>query len=163
MMRGCLGRCSRRRIRGSAGLSLLEVILAIAILGGCIAVIGELVRLGARQAEEAGELTIAQLLCESKLEEIAAGVIAPEAVGDGPFELDPRWSYSIEVGSLDTPDLLQVTVMAHQVDGSRMIPLSYTLTRWILDPNLELELAALETMGTSDTGSGSQDSMGGQP
>jgi prepilin-type N-terminal cleavage/methylation domain-containing protein len=65
------------RRRRNAGLSLLEVILAIAILGGCIAVIGELVRLGARQAEEARELTTAQLLCESKLEEIAAGVSRP--------------------------------------------------------------------------------------
>jgi general secretion pathway protein I len=161
MVRG-LGRCLRRRVHHCAGLSLLEVILAIAILSGCIAVIGELIRLGARQAEEARELTIAQLLCESKLEEIAAGVIAPEAVGDVPFELDPRWSYSIEVGSLDTPDLLQVTVMAQQVDGSREIPLSYTLTRWILDPSLELDMAALNTLDAGDTGSGSRDS-GGQP
>jgi hypothetical protein len=126
-----------------------------------MAVIGELIRLGARQAEEARELTVAQLLCESTLEEIAAGVIAPEPVGDVPFELDPRWSYSIEVSSLDTPELLQVTVMAQQVDGSREIPLSYTLTRWILDPSLELDMAALETMDASDTGSGTQDSMGG--
>ncbi len=154
----------RKRIRrsaASAGLSLLEVILAIAILGGSIAVIGELVRLGARQAEEARELTIAQLLCESKLEEIAAGVIAPEAVGDVPFDLDPRWSYSIEVGSLDNPDLLQVTVMAQQVDGSREIPLYYSLTRWILDPNLELELSALDAMGTGASSSSSVDSSGG--
>ncbi len=150
-----------RRSAASAGLSLLEVILAIAILGGSIAVIGELVRLGARQAEEARELTIAQLLCESKLEEIAAGVIAPEAVGDVPFDLDPRWSYSIEIGSLDNPDLLQVTVMAQQVDGSREIPLYYSLTRWILDPNLELELSALDAMGTGSSSSSSVDSSGG--
>ena len=154
----------RKKIRRSAaraGLSLLEVILAIAILGGSIAVIGELVRLGARQAEEARELTIAQLLCESKLEEIAAGVIAPEAVGDVPFDLDPRWSYSIEIGSLDNPDLLQVTVMAQQVDGSREIPLYYSLTRWILDPNLELELSALDAMSTGSSSSSSVDSSGG--
>ncbi len=150
-----------RRSAASAGLSLLEVILAIAILGGSIAVIGELVRLGARQAEEARELTIAQLLCESKLEEIAAGVIAPEAVGDVPFDLDPRWSYSIEIGSLDNPDLLQVTVMAQQVDGSREIPLYYSLTRWILDPNLELELSALDAMSTGSSSSSSVDSSGG--
>lgn len=149
-----------RRSTPAAGLSLLEVILAIAILGGSIAVIGELVRLGARQAEEARELTIAQLLCESVLEEIAAGVIAPEPVGAVPFELDPRWSYSIEVGSLDNPDLLQVTVMAQQVDGSRDIPLYYSLTRWILDPNLELELAGLEIMGSGTSGSSLQDPTG---
>jgi type II secretory pathway pseudopilin PulG len=160
MMRGGLGRYLGRRGHRCAGLSLLEVILAIAILGGCMAVIGELIRLGARQAEEARELTVAQLLCESTLEEIAAGVIAPEPVGDVPFELDPRWSYSIEVSSLDTPELLQVTVMAQQIDGSREIPLSYTLTRWILDPSVELELAELETMDASDTSSGTQDSEG---
>ncbi|TVS15567.1 MAG: hypothetical protein EA424_15705 [Planctomycetaceae bacterium] len=154
-------RKSIRRSAARAGLSLLEVILAIAILGGSIAVIGELVRLGARQAEEARELTIAQLLCESKLEEIAAGVIAPEPVGDVPFDLDPRWSYSIEVGSLDNPDLLQVTVMAQQVDGSREIPLYYSLTRWILDPNLELELGALDAMDIGVSSSRSQDSLGG--
>jgi general secretion pathway protein I len=161
MMRGGLGRYLGRRVHRCAGLSLLEVILAIAILGGCMAVIGELIRLGARQAEEARELTVAQLLCESTLEEIAAGVIAPEPVGDVPFELDPRWSYSIEVSSLDTPELLQVTVMAQQVDGSRQIPLSYTLTRWILDPSLELDMAALDTLDTGDTGSGSQYPEGG--
>ncbi len=154
-------RKSIRRSAARAGLSLLEVILAIAILGGSIAVIGELIRLGARQAEEARELTIAQLLCESKLEEIAAGVIAPEPVGDVPFDLDPRWSYSIEVGSLDNPDLLQVTVMAQQVDGSREIPLYYSLTRWILDPNLELELGALDAMDIGVSSSRSQDSLGG--
>jgi general secretion pathway protein I len=154
-------RKSIRRSTVRAGLSLLEVILAIAILGGSVAVIGELVRLGARQAEEARELTIAQLLCESKLEEIAAGAIAPEAVGDVPFELDPRWSYSIEVGSLDNPDLLQVTVMAQQVDGSREIPLYYSLTRWILDPNLELELAELEALDIEASSSDSLDSSGG--
>jgi general secretion pathway protein I len=145
--------------RRNAGLSLLEVILAIAILGGCIAVIGELVRMGARQAEEAREMTSAQLLCESKLEEIAAGVFAPEPVSNVPFDLDPSWAYSIEVGSLDTQDLLQVTVTAQQVDGSRVIPLSFSLTRWILDPNLEMELAGLGSASTDSTSSESEDSM----
>jgi len=149
--------------RSRAGLSLLEVILAIAILGGCIAVIGELVRLGARQAEEARELTTAQLLCESKLEEIAAGVVAPEAVGNVPFENDPRWSYSIDVASLDTADLIQVTVTAQQIDGSRLVPLEFSLTRWMIDPNVELELMMLESASSSEGGSAStlDSSMGG--
>ncbi|MCH5374492.1 MAG: type II secretion system GspH family protein, partial [Planctomycetes bacterium] len=59
------------------GLSLLEVILAVAILGLGLAIIGELIRNGTRQAEEVRFLTAAQLLCESKLEEVAAGVVPP--------------------------------------------------------------------------------------
>ena len=84
---------------GAAGLSLLEVILAVAILGGCMAVIGELVRLGVRHAEEARELTRAQLLCESKLEEIAAGVTAAESAAAVAFETDPEWTYTVETSA----------------------------------------------------------------
>ena len=59
-------RCARRR-----GLSLLEVILAIAILGGAIAAIGELVRLGVRSASYAKQPTQAHLLCDTRMAEIA--------------------------------------------------------------------------------------------
>ena len=118
------------------GLSLLEVILAIAVLGGCMAVIGELVRMGVRNAEEARELTKAQLLCESKLEEVAAGVMPLESAANAAFELDPDWSYTIETGSLDQQGLVQVRVTVQQVESDRLYPLTFTLTRWILDPSL---------------------------
>ena len=51
------------------GLSLLEVMLAIAILGGSIAVIGELIRVGTISAAKTRDLTTAQILCESTLAE----------------------------------------------------------------------------------------------
>ncbi|MEC8241836.1 MAG: prepilin-type N-terminal cleavage/methylation domain-containing protein, partial [Planctomycetota bacterium] len=68
-------RCARRR-----GLSLLEVILAIAILGGAIAAIGELVRLGVRSASYAQQQTLAHLLCDTRMAEIASGAVAPESI-----------------------------------------------------------------------------------
>lgn len=157
--RACVGRSRHMR-----GLSLLEVTLAIAILGGCIAVIGELVRLGTRQAEETRELTTAQLLCESKLEEIAAGAVAPETVSSAPFENDPRWTYTVDVSTLDVENLLQVTCTVQQVDGARVYPLSYMLTRWIIDPEVEAALiemsnqmkaeAEAEAQAGSESGSG---------
>jgi general secretion pathway protein I len=140
-------------------LSLLEVTLAIAILGGSLAVIGELVRLGSRQAEEARELTTAQLLCESKMEEIVAGILAPQAVSYAPFDDDPRWSYSIDVASLDVRDLIQVTVTVEQAEVSREVPLTFSLTRWMLDPDVEAELMdssfgdGASGMGTFSSGS----------
>ena len=118
------------------GLSLLEVILAIAVLGGCMAVIGELVRMGVRNAEEARELTKAQLLCESKLEEVAAGVTPLESASAVAFELDPEWTYTIETGSLDQQGLVQVRVTVQPVESDRLYPLTFTLTRWIVDPSL---------------------------
>jgi hypothetical protein len=118
-------------------LSLLEVLLAIAILGGCIAVIGELVRLGSRHAEEVRLLTMAQLLCESKIEEIEAGITAPEAITSAPFETTPDWFYSVTVNSLEQEELLEVRVTVEQAEATRMEPFTFTLVRWMLDPALE--------------------------
>jgi general secretion pathway protein I len=64
----------------SGGFSLLEVILALAILTGAVAVLGEIVRLGIRNAQVARDTTQAQLLCESKLAEITAGIIPSDPV-----------------------------------------------------------------------------------
>lgn len=100
-----------------------------------MAVIGELVRMGVRNAEEARELTKAQLLCESKLEEIAAGVTPLESASAVAFELDPEWTYTIETGSLDQQGLVQVRVTVQPVESDRLYPLTFTLTRWILDPS----------------------------
>jgi len=132
------GRDAASGLRKTAprGLSLLEVILAIAVLGGCMAVIGELVRMGVRNAEEARELTKAQLLCESKLEEVVAGVTPLESAAAVAFELDPEWTYTIETGSLDQQGLIQVRVTVQQLESDRLYPLTFTLTRWIVDPSL---------------------------
>jgi hypothetical protein len=136
-------------------LSLLEVILAIAILGGCIAVIGELVRLGSRHAEEVQLLTTAQLLCESKLEEIEAGVTAPEAVASVPFDTNPEWYYSIAVNSLEQEELMEVRVTVEQAEATRAMPFTFSLVRWMLDPTLE-EMSAEAVESTATDGSTSE-------
>ena len=141
------------------GLSLLEVILAIAVLGGCMAVIGELVRMGVRNAEEARELTKAQLLCESKLEEVAAGIMPLESAANAAFELAPDWSYTIETGSLDQQGLVQVRVTVQQVESDRLYPLTFTLTRWIVDPSLASGETSTDspTEGQTETSGSSND------
>jgi len=149
---------SRREARpdsshhAARGLTLLEVILAIAILGGCMAVIGELVRLGVRHAEEAREQTKAQLLCESKLEEIAAGVTPLESASMVPFELDPEWTYTIESASLNEQGLIQVRVTVQPAESERLHPIAFTLIRWMLDPSLAL--------GDNSTGSTTEGQAG---
>ncbi len=141
---------SRRR-----GLSLLEVMLAIAILGGCVAVIGELVRIGSRHAEEVRLLTTAQLLCESKIEEIEAGVIPPEAISSAPFETTPDWFYSVTINALDQEELMEVRVTVEQAEATRMQPFTFTLVRWMLDPALE---ESSEIVSDTTTGDGVSDS-----
>ncbi|HPM83682.1 MAG TPA: prepilin-type N-terminal cleavage/methylation domain-containing protein [Candidatus Anammoximicrobium sp.] len=153
---GDLRRASPRR-----GLSLLEVILAVAILGGCLAVTGELVRMGVRHAEEARELTRAQLLCESKMEEIAAGVTGLESASMVPFETDPEWTYTVEVSPLDQQLLTLVRVTVQELESNRLYPITFTLSRWILNSTSTTDATSTETTtegqaatsGTSSDGS----------
>ena len=109
----------------------------MAILGGCVAAIGELIRLGSRHAEEVRILTAAQLLCEGKMEEIEAGITAPESVSSTPFDLEPEWMYSVTVTSMEDTGLMEVRVMVEQVEATRVQPYSFTLIRWMLDPTVE--------------------------
>jgi len=122
---------SRRRHRG---LSLLEVILAIAILGGALAVIGQLIRIGARSAAAARDLTAAQLYCESALNEVAAGVIEPVAASDMPCDETGEWMYSVAVEPVDDGGLLSVTVTVTQSPDFAVRPVTFSLTRWLIDP-----------------------------
>jgi len=125
-----------------AGFSLLEVILAVAILAGAVAVLGELARLGIRNARIARDMTEAQLRCESLLAEISAGIALPEPIAGAPFAIDdpnatPGWLYTIELATIDQEGLMAVRVTVHQDLPKRKRPVRFALTRWILDPGIE--------------------------
>jgi len=139
---------SERLERPRRGITLLEVVLAVALLAGAVAVLGHLTALGHRAAVESSDLTRAQLLCQSLVDEIVAGSIPAESVNDQPFPTtiaDPEqmWRYRIEIDPADieatTPEnvaVLRVTV-TQAIAGSRK-PLSFSLVRWLADPNLQI-------------------------
>ena len=68
------------------GFTLLEVILALAILAGALTVLGELARRSLHNAEVSRATSEAQLLCESKLAEMAAGVTPVSPVEDATWQ-----------------------------------------------------------------------------
>ena len=157
---------SRRRNRSTphpaAGFSLLEVILALSILVGAIAVLGELVRLGTMNAASARDITQAQLLCETKLAEVMAGLTFPEIVQSVPCETDPTYLYSIDVQPLDMPGLMILTVTVTQDVPINHRPAEFTLVRWIQDPALVLpdEVPVEEGTSTGTSSQGTQSSGG---
>src|SRR5688572_12385664 len=121
--------------------SLLEVVLAMAILVGAIAVLGELVRLGTLSAASARDLTQAQLICESKLAEITSGITPPDVVSYVPYEVDPEWLYSVDIASVDVPGLVMLRVTVAQNLAKSQRPVEFSLTRLIQDPGVELPAA----------------------
>ena len=60
--------------RGRRGLSLLEVILSVAILGGSMAVIGNLYHLGYRSGLKSQLLNEANMIAGSTMSELVVGV-----------------------------------------------------------------------------------------
>ncbi|MFH1269180.1 MAG: prepilin-type N-terminal cleavage/methylation domain-containing protein [Planctomycetota bacterium] len=128
------------KVTSARGFSLLEVILALAILGGAIAVLGELSRLGMRSAEHARDLTQAQLLSESKLAEITSGLTPPEPEQGVPCEPideeegdEPEWHYSVEVTSVGEEGLLEVRVTVTKDLPTEQKPVEFTLVRWMVE------------------------------
>jgi len=85
--------------------------LALAILGGALAAIGELMRIGARNAEIARDLTTAQLLCESTVAELQLGFLPIQSVGPMPvtdLQYQTEWMYTITVQPIDQEGLTSV-------------------------------------------------------
>jgi len=145
---------SRRHTTNRTGFSLLEILLALAILGGSLAILSSIASTGVSSAREARDLTVARLLCQSKLSELlldstVAG-IAPQAVPLTPLESFDSESttpffYSVDVqpGQLDGLLVIRVVVVAENADGGPPIA-QYSLVRWMIDPTLGLEEAEAE-------------------
>ena len=133
-------RLPHQRARRRDGLSLLEVMLALAILGGALAVVGELMRFGMRNAEAARDLSTAQMFCEAKVNEIAAGLLPPQSIANTPIEelanLDAAglWLYSVDVQQVDQQGLIAVTVSVFQDPNVKMRPIEFSLVHWMIDP-----------------------------
>lgn len=119
------------------GLSLLEVILALTILSIAMALLGELISVGARSGASARDLTRAQLYCESKMAEYAAGLTIPVSASETEYESDAEWEYSVDVQNMGTGGLIAVTVTVQERRENNLRPISYTMTRWMPDPNVE--------------------------
>lgn len=147
------------RLRRRRGFTLLEVLLALAILVGSLATIGVLVDQGLKNAHRTAAISKAQLYCESKLAEISAGVVLPAPISGAPLDIDPEWTYSVAVtpDAID-PALLSVRVTVAELVAPPLRPVEFSLVRWVTDSSA----ASTETNSTtSSTSSGSSTSAGG--
>ena len=144
------------------GFSLLEVILALAILAGALAVLGEITRQSLRNADYARDVTRAELLCESKLAEILTGASTTDPVQNAVLETDEdnrNWLYSVSTEAVDDLGLLAVTVSVTYDSSSGTPPPAAAITRWMIDPNMTL--SAGTSSGSSTSGTGTTSTSGG--
>jgi general secretion pathway protein I len=165
------------------GLTLLEVMISLAILGTSLAALGELIRIGADAADRATELTEAQFICDSVLAEIKSGVRQLVSITEEPYTItapgmatsvgtgldtsmdmeETGWLYTVIFDSVDDQGLMyvEVTVMQDRLDGRA--PAMVTLTTWMIDPMLdsEAEPEDLEALEEEMSGTSTDSATGG--
>jgi prepilin-type N-terminal cleavage/methylation domain-containing protein len=149
-----------KRLAPRSGLSLLEVLVALAIFLFSLVALGRLVTLGADRALEVEQRGHAAVLCRSKLAEVAAGVIPLSSQGDTPFDEDPdyTWSLDCEQGNVSGLWQVKVTVTRERKDGQKI---QIALAQYLLDPSLRgsaMDSIAPASSGTSDSSSNSTSS-----
>ncbi len=133
-------------------LTLLEVVLALAILAGAFATLSQLVGLGMRAAGDSRDLTTAQLLAESTLSEIAAGILPTEMLNRVPVDTNPGWLVSTMIDNTPHQGILRITVIIER-DSESYRSIQYQLSRWIRDPNLAIPTDDADTATNSSNSS----------
>lgn len=128
---------SRNLANSRRGLSLLEVILSIAILGTSLVIVGQLVSAGYRSALEARIRTQAALHCDAIMAEVACGSLAVGSSG-GQVPGSDEWTYNVASVPGSQLGLLSVTVTVTQT-GNASNPLSLSVVRFMPDPDYEPE------------------------
>lgn len=122
------------------GFSLLEVLLATALLMGSAIVLAELANIGRAHARSAEELAAAQLICQTKLNEMLSGATAVDDIEDQRLAELPGWVLSVDTRSVELPDLVQLRVTVAEADDDdrpRRRRKTFTLVRWIRKPGNE--------------------------
>ncbi len=160
------------------GISLMEVILAIGILGASLAALSSVVMNGANASLDARDRAVAQMQCEQQMAQVLIANIHPLPVIDQPIpSLDPSTQLLLNVQSTMAPLngllVVKVSVSAGPTDLSRT-PVTVSLMRWMIDPNLGLEQAeadekaaeeeaAAAASSSASSGSAPSGASGGAP
>jgi len=135
-----------------AAFTLLEVVIAVAILLGSITALFQLLNLGHRSSTQAQFRTEAVLLAELKMNEAVAGIIPLQSTAEEEPEEYPGWLWSMTVEEAGLDGLLKLTVTVRRDATSVTAEHEYSATRMIRDPQIFLD-AALGDLGLAGAAS----------
>lgn len=149
----------RRSPRFRLGLSLLEVMLTLAILGVAVAILAQAMNLAADNGNRARDIMSAQLACESKMAEIVAGAVPMTTASWAPITSSgstKSWYYQVVMLPAEQPNMMGVQVtITDSPNGESSKPVEFKLVRWIIDPNLGLDTLPTATQSTGGSSTGS--------
>jgi prepilin-type N-terminal cleavage/methylation domain-containing protein len=118
-----------------SGYSLIEMLVATAILLVAIGVLAELADVGLKHASRAEEAAAAQRICQNLLDEILCGVIPLESTAEDAVSDEPDWTYSIDVKPIERvqwePGLAELRVTVVKTPEGVKAGKPFSLIRWV--------------------------------
>lgn len=148
-----------------SGFTLLEIILALAILAGSLAALGEVMRLADQNAAMTRDETQAQIIAASVMDELVSGARVLTAVNQATCDegIDSQWVYSVAVEQTGYVELVEVRVLVEQQLEAELQPARFELVRWLPNPDYIPAGTGSEETGSSSSsaGAGSSSSIGG--
>jgi prepilin-type N-terminal cleavage/methylation domain-containing protein len=146
--------------RNSRAFTLLEVILALVILGGALAIFGEVIQLANRAAVDSRTETQAQLSAESVMDEIIAGVRPSTSASRQSLDVNDTtpWLYSVNIATTETKGLSQLEVVVEQDMEPQLNPVKVRLMRWL--PTVSETSENAEQAATGQQGGGTGGAVG---
>ncbi len=130
------GRVGADANRTPRGITLYEVVIAIAIFAGAVVALSEALTTATRAALQSRMQSQAVLLCETKMAEVVAGATPATSSGEVPFT-DPGledWTWSVSVNPANHAGINQVEITVSRRQGPNGVDASFKLARLLRDP-----------------------------
>jgi Tfp pilus assembly protein PilV len=140
-------RCPTVRHQRRSGISLLEIIIALAVLTGTAAILAQMVGLAAKHAERSQQISQAQTIAYNILNELMADLRAWDS-SEAFQPVDPwtPWNYQLRFAPVGFGNIVAVTVTVAEQRGEAPMgpevvvsdqtqidnPRQFQLTRWVI-------------------------------
>lgn len=146
--------CPRRQ---RAGLSLLEVVLALSILAMSAGILASVTMTAVNNGMMGHRLATAQIMAESKMAEVLTGAISIQGGIDWTMITDPvpegTWYYKLETTTTGNQDMIGVRLAITDEIGLEENRELFFIARWMIDPSLGLDTPPAAPAATGSAGS----------
>ncbi len=116
------------------GMTLLEVVIALALFLAAMSAIAEILRMGSDSSVKAQLQAEAALLGESKLNEVVAGIVPLTPVQSQAFADSPKWTWTLSVEDDTTLSLKHVLLTVQHLNSAGKPDHEVQFARWMRDP-----------------------------
>jgi prepilin-type N-terminal cleavage/methylation domain-containing protein len=154
-----------RRWGSRRGLSLLEVVLALSILGIATGILSSILFQAADTGLKSRRITQAELICEAKMAEAISGSLPLQVISWTPASTvdGTNWYYSMELLPAQMPSMIGIGISVTDDLGMSESPRPLArLVQWMIDPSLGLDVKPVpEATATEATGASTSGAAGG--